>query len=115
ARAARMINDSAGRSVTLPDKVARVMAAGPPASVVLYCLAPDRLVGWQRMPRPEEKPYLLPFVRDLPEIGRLTGRGDTANLEVVLKARPDLIVDFGSVTPTYVSLANATQERSGIP
>ena len=91
------------------------MAAGPPASTVLYCLAPEKLVGWQRSPNAEEKPYLLPSVRDLPELGRLTGRGDTANLEVVLKAKPDLIVDFGSVTPTYVSLANATQERSGIP
>ena len=53
--------------------------------------------------------------RDLPEFGRLTGRGDTANVEVVLKAKPDLIFDFGSVSPTYVSLAERVQEQTGIP
>jgi iron complex transport system substrate-binding protein len=114
-RAARTITDSAGRSVSLPEKVARIMAAGPPASVAVYCLAPEAMVGWQNSPREEEKRYLLQSVRELPEFGRLTGRGDTANVEVVLKAKPDLIVDFGSVTPTYVSLANATQERTGVP
>ncbi len=113
--AARSIVDSAGRTVVLPDAIAKVMAAGPPASAVVYCLTPDKLAGWQRAPYAEEKPYLLPATHDLPELGRLTGRGDTANMEVILKAKPDLIVDFGSVTPTYISLADATQEKSGIP
>lgn len=115
AQHARTATDSAGRSVRLPDKITRIMAAGPPASVAVYCLAPEAMVGWQNSPRAEEKRYLLRSVRDLPEFGRLTGRGDTANVEVVLKAKPDLIVDFGSVTPTYISLANATQERTGVP
>jgi iron complex transport system substrate-binding protein len=112
---ARTVTDSAGRTVTLPDRIARVMAAGPPASAVVYCLLPHAMVGWQRAPRKEELPYLLPSTHALPELGRLTGRGDTANVEVVLKANPDLIVDFGSVRPTFVSLADATQQRTGIP
>ena len=40
---------------------------------------------------------------------------DTANLEVVLRVKPDLILDFGSVAGTYVSLANRVQEQTGIP
>lgn len=112
---ARTVTDSAGRTVTLPDRIARVMAAGPPASAVVYCLLPEAMVGWQRAPRKEELPYLLPSTHNLPELGRLTGRGDTANVEVVLKANPDLIVDFGSVRPTFISLAEATQQRTGIP
>lgn len=112
---AREVTDSAGRTVAVPDRILRVMAAGPPASAVVYCLVPRAMVGWQRAPRKEELPYLLPETRNLPELGRLTGRGDTANAEVVLKANPDLIVDFGSVRPTYVSLADATQSRTGIP
>jgi iron complex transport system substrate-binding protein len=113
--AARSVQDATGRTINLPDRVTRVMAAGPPASVAVYCLAPDSLIGWQRAPREEEKPYLLARTHALPELGRLTGRGDTANVEVVLNAKPDLVLDFGSVTPTYVSLANATQERTGVP
>jgi iron complex transport system substrate-binding protein len=48
-------------------------------------------------------------------LGRLTGRGNTANLENVVKFKPDLIIDVGSVGPTYVSLANSVQEQTKIP
>src|ERR1700755_1375445 len=109
------IEDSSGRLVTILDRITRVMAAGPPASVVLYVLAPEKMIGWTAAPRPNEREFLLPSGRDRPEIGRLTGRGDTANIEVVLKAKPDLIFDFGSVNPTYVSLANRVQEQTGVP
>jgi iron complex transport system substrate-binding protein len=109
------LRDSAGRAVAVSGAVTRVMAAGPPASAVVYCLAPEKLIGWQRTPTAEERPYLIPGTRDLPELGRLAGRGDTANIEVVLKAKPDVIVDFGAVSPTYISLANSVQERTGVP
>jgi iron complex transport system substrate-binding protein len=112
--AAAEVEDATGRKV-IPDKIERVMAAGPPASVVLYVLAPEKMIGWTAAPRQNEKPLLLPSVRELPELGRLTGRGDTANLEVVLKAKPDLILDFGTVNPTYVSLAQRVQEQTGVP
>jgi iron complex transport system substrate-binding protein len=112
---ARVVVDSAGRSVDVPDHVARVQAAGPPATVLLYMLAPEKLIGWVRKPRAAELPFLNPIVRNLPEIGRLTGRGDTANLEVVMRAKPDVIIDFGTISPTYVSLADRVQAQTGIP
>jgi iron complex transport system substrate-binding protein len=109
------VQDAGGRTVTVPDKVERVMQAGPPASTVLYVLAPQKMIGWTAAPRPNEREFLLHATRDLPELGRLTGRGDTANVEVVLKEKPDLIFDFGSVSPTYVSLAARVQQQTGIP
>src|SRR5215467_1621191 len=112
---AREILDATGRNISVPDKIERVMAAGPNAAVVLYVLAPEKMVGWPSAPRPNEREFLLPAARDLPELGRLTGRGDTANVEIVLKTKPDLIFDFGSVSPTYVSLAERVQEQTGIP
>jgi iron complex transport system substrate-binding protein len=113
--AGRTVADSAGRTVRLPARVERVYAAGHPAVVLLYTLAPDRLLGWTRQPTEEEKTFLLPATRGLPEYGRLTGRGDTANVEVVLGAKPDLILDYGSVTPTFASLADRVQRQTGIP
>ena len=107
--------DATGRKVEVPERVQRVMAAGPTAAVVLYVLAPDKMVGWPSAPRPNEREFILPAARDLPELGRLTGRGDTANIEVVLKAKPDLVFDFGSVTPTFASLAERVQDRTGLP
>ena len=113
--AGRSVTDAAGRAVAVPDRVERVFAAGPPASVLVYALAPDKLAGWSRAPSPAEREFLAPPYGDLPELGRLTGRGDTANLEVVLAARPDLILDLGSVSETYVSLAGRVQDQTGIP
>jgi iron complex transport system substrate-binding protein len=112
---ARDVIDSAGRTVAVPDRVERVFAAGPPASILLYILAPDRLTGWPRALRPDERPYIAAPYRDLPETGRLTGRGSTVNLERLLESRPDLILDFGSVGQTYVSLAESVQRQTGIP
>src|SRR5512145_59202 len=112
---ARTVADSAGRKVEVPDRVERVFAAGPPAAILLYMLAPEKMTGWPDPPRAEERPFIAAPYRDLPALGRLTGRGGTANLEVVLRARPDLILDFGSVRETYVSLANNVQEQTRVP
>jgi iron complex transport system substrate-binding protein len=112
---ARTVTDSAGRRVEVPDRVGRVFAAGPPASVLVYAVAPEKIAGWSRAATPAERDYLAEPYRDLPELGRLTGRGDTANLEVVLATKPDLILDFGSAGDTYVSLADRVQAQTGIP
>lgn len=112
---ARIITDAAGRKVEIPDTVKRVLAAGPPASVLVYVLAPDKLTGWVRQPGDAEKQFLMPSVRDLPTFGQLTGKGGTANMEAVLAAKPDIIIDVGTVNPTYASLADKVQAQTGIP
>jgi iron complex transport system substrate-binding protein len=112
---ARTVRDSAGRAVEIPDRIDKVFAAGPPASILLYILAPEKMTGWPNPPTAEERPFIAPAYRDLPALGRLTGRGGTANLEVVLKTKPDLILDFGSVRDTYASLADNVQEQTRIP
>lgn len=112
---ARPFTDASGRTVEIPDHVTRVLAAGPPASVLVYVLAPDKLTGWVREPGADEKAFLAPAVRDLPTFGRLTGQGGTANMEAVIAAKPDLIIDVGSVNATYKSLADKVQQQTGIP
>jgi iron complex transport system substrate-binding protein len=114
ARAATM-TDSAGRAVPVPAGVTRVFPAGPPAAILLYTLAPDMLIGWPRANRPEECAYMLPEICARPEVGRITGRGNTANLETVLALKPDLILDVGSTSATFVSLADRVQEQTNIP
>jgi iron complex transport system substrate-binding protein len=107
--------DAAGRQVAVPERIERVFPAGPPAAILLYTLAPELLLGWPRANRPDERDFLLPEIGARPELGRLTGRGDTANLEVVLQLKPDLILDVGSTDATYVSLADRVQGQTGIP
>jgi iron complex transport system substrate-binding protein len=114
ARAAS-VTDSAGRAIAIPDKVERVFAAGPPAAIVLYTFAPELLLGWTRSLDAPQCEFLGAGACDKPEVGRLTGRGNTTNLEVLLKLKPDLVLDFGTVSDTYISLADKVQEQTGIP
>ena len=112
---ARSIVDSAGRVVEIPEKIARVFAAGPPASIVVYALRPEVLLGWSRALSEEEKKFIAEPFGELPETGRLTGRGGEANVERMLTLKPDLIIDFGSVRDTYIDLADRVQDQTGIP
>lgn len=73
------------------------------------------MTGWVRAPSEAEKAYLAAPARDLPAYGRLTGKGNTANIEMVLSMKPDLILDVGSVDETYASLADRVQAQTGIP
>jgi iron complex transport system substrate-binding protein len=112
---AAIVTDAAGRAVTIPEKVERIFPAGPPAAILLYTLAPELLLGWTRSPEPGQCAFLGPGACDKPEVGRLTGRGNTTNLEVLLNLKPDLVLDVGTINDTYVSLATRVQEQSGIP
>jgi iron complex transport system substrate-binding protein len=82
---------------------------------LLYTAAPTLLLGWPRANGAEEREFLLSDVGARPEVGRVTGRGNTANLEEVLALKPDLILDVGSVNATYISLADRVQQQTGIP
>lgn len=115
ASAPREVVDDAGRRVRLPERISRVFPAGPPAAITLFALAPDTLLGWTNPWREADRAFVDPRWADLPVVGRLTGRGGTANLETVLALRPDLILDYGSVDRTYASLADRVQEQTGIP
>src|SRR5689334_14164476 len=68
-----------------------------------------------RAPGPDALAFLPAQYADLPEVGRLTGRGNTVNLENVVRLAPDLVLDIGSTTATYVSLADQVQEQTHIP
>ena len=83
--------------------------------MLVFAIAPDKLTGWTRAMRPNEAAFFAERYAQLPELGRLTGRGNTANVEVVLKARTDLIVDVGSTGETYASLAAQVQQQTRIP
>src|SRR3954468_5421336 len=112
---AQNVTDAAGRGVPIPARVERVFPAGPPAAIALYTVAPELLLGWARATTGPGREFLLPDVGSRPEGGRITGRGNTTNLEVVLALKPDLILDIGTVGPTFVTLADRVQQQTGVP
>lgn len=111
----RAVVDAAGRHVEIPVRIERVFAAGPPAAVAIFVVAPETLLGWTHPLSDEAKALLPESAAALPVLGQLTGRAATASLEAVVAARPDLIVDVGGTGATYASLADRTQRQSGIP
>jgi len=101
----------------LPEKpgIQRVLAAGPPAAVLLYCLAPHTLLGWPYALSAQARAALSPTGRALPQLGRLSGRGSTLALETLLALQPDLIIDTGTLNDTYRSTARRTAQQTGVP
>jgi len=78
-------------------------------------VAPEKMLGWTRVPSVEAQAFLPGRYASLPELGRLTGRGNTVNLENVVRLTSDLVLDVGDTGATYVSLADRVQEQTGIP
>jgi iron complex transport system substrate-binding protein len=110
---AATVTDATGRSVEVPEHIARVLPAGPPAAILLAALAPDLMLGWTSPVPDSARALLAPEVAKLPQVPRLTGREDVTDKITALK--PDLILDYGTIAPRYTDLAKATQQRTGIP
>ena len=89
---ARDITDMLGRSVTIPDAPKKVYAPSPYGSYALYAMDPSLLAGWIFNIDARYYPYLDERMKSLPLIGRVFGAGQSANLEVLLAQKPDLIL-----------------------
>lgn len=111
----RTIVDSAGRRVEVPARIERVFAAGPPATVLVYTVAPDKLLGWYRPLTLDERAFIPERYLEKPTLGKLTGRSNTPNLELVRTAKPDVILDYGAVGPHDAALADRLQKETGVP
>ncbi|MBV8566646.1 MAG: ABC transporter substrate-binding protein [Methylobacteriaceae bacterium] len=109
------ITDAAGRSVSLPASIERVMPAGPPADLLLLALAPDRIVGLVEPFGEAQKSRVPPAWRGLPRVPRMTRDISPADIEAVKAAHPDLIVDYGDVAPRYVAYADKIATATRLP
>jgi iron complex transport system substrate-binding protein len=95
--------DAAGRHVVLPEHVSRILPAERNAEVMVYALAPDKLVGSSR--RLGHRARLLWEPRD----------GPASMAATALQLRADLIIDAGTVTPQRAAFADAVMRQTGIP
>jgi iron complex transport system substrate-binding protein len=107
------VTDATGRTVTVPDHIEHVLPAGPPAAVLLAAIAPGQILGFVAPLGEAAQQVLAPAAAGLPTVPRLTGPQDTtAAIEAL---HPDLIIDYGTVSPRYKQLAQDTQQKTGIP
>ena len=108
---AREVVDMFGRRLPLPDVPRRVYSASPPVTYMLYAIDPAMLVGLNFPVQEWEKRYLRKSMQSLPVLGGWFGQGETPNLEMVLKAKPELVVlmRFGG---SFSSKMNETVMKS---
>jgi iron complex transport system substrate-binding protein len=102
--------DSAGRRVLLPEPIERVMPANPTAEVLVYVLAPERLVGASRPARRGAAAS-----RHVPVLGWRPGMGPASMAETATRLHAQVILDAGPVTPERAAFADQVQQLAGIP
>ncbi len=107
--------DDAKRSVPLSAQVDRVFAAGAPAEVLLYTLAPEKLAGRNMVPSAAALEFIPPQFRDKVAIVNLPDRDDARYDAELLALDVDVYVDYGAVDSDYVEALEAISRRTSIP
>jgi iron complex transport system substrate-binding protein len=106
------IADATGHAIQVPDHPLRILPAGPPAAVLLGALAPDLMIGWPYSLSPEARAWLPDAINRLSKVPMLTGRQDV--MEEVASLHPDLILDYGTVSPRYIQLDEAARTKQAL-
>ncbi|HVY67227.1 MAG TPA: ABC transporter substrate-binding protein [Gammaproteobacteria bacterium] len=107
--------DDAGRTVTVKTPARRVFAAGAPAEVLLYVLAPRLLVGRNHAPSDAALPFIPPELRRAVPIQNLPNADDDRYDGELRALTPDLYVDYGTVADDYVESLTHVEARTGVP
>lgn len=106
--------DDAGRTVEIPKNIERIAPTGSMAQIVLFAIAPDKLVGiageWPSSAAAlfDEKYATLPI------FGQFYGTADL-NMEALAAADPQVIIDVGEKKSSIVEDMDSIQEQLGIP
>ena len=92
--------DSLGREFDLPDNLDRIVPSGNLAQLVLYSVAPERIVGWSSQLSGSAKEYFVQDVVNLPVFGTFYGKKANLNKEALMSAAPDVVIDMGEIKGT---------------
>ena len=111
----RVVTDSAGRQVEIPAQIQRVAPSGSTAQMILMPIAYDLLAGLSSSPSTAQMPYFPEEVRYLPTFGQFYGSKANLNMESLIDARPQIIIDLGDAKDTIADEMDRIQKQTGIP
>lgn len=111
----REFTDSTGRTVTVPYEITKIAVSGPMSQIFLFALAPDMLVGISNDWDPGAEDYFDARYFNLPKLGQLYGGKGEMNLEELLAADPDVVIDVGEPKGSIREDMDALTEQTGIP
>lgn len=107
--------DSTGRTVTVPAQITRIAISGPLSQVYILPLAGDMLVGVSNAYAEDAALYLPSYIFEKTEIGQLYGGKGEMDLEALLAADPDIVIDIGEAKKTTAEDLTSLTGQTGIP
>ena len=107
--------DDVGRTVTLPAQITAIAISGPLSQVYILPLAGDMLVGVSNVYAKEQEKFLPDYLTQKTEIGQLYGGKATLNLEGLLAADPDVVIDIGQPKKGMKEDLDGLTAQTGIP
>lgn len=107
--------DSAGRTVAVPANITKIAPSGSVAQMILLTLAPERMVGLASSPDDAQLPYFPPEIAELPAFGQFYGSKANINMEALIAAEPQIIIDLGDYKDGIAADMDMVQEQTGIP
>ena len=110
-----VITDSCGRDVEIPADIDRVAPSGSTSEMVLMTIAPEKLIGLSRTPSKEQMKYYPEDMWTLPTFGQFYGSKANLNMEALIAADPQIIIDIGDKKETHKHDMNTIQKQTGIP
>lgn len=113
--ATREFTDSTGRTLTIPAEITKIAITGPLSQVYILPLAGDMLVGVSNEFSEDAALYLPEAIFTKAEIGQLYGGKGEMDLEALLAAAPDIVIDIGEPKGTIGDDLTALTEQTGIP
>lgn len=90
---ARQLVDMFNRRLEVPEQIKSIYGTSPIATYLAYSLSPELVAGLNTLPLANEKPYLKKSYLDKPILGGWFGQGNVSNLEVLLRVKPDIILN----------------------
>ena len=107
--------DSLGRTVELPTDITRIAPSGAVATMILAAIAPECMVTINATPSESQMAFLPANLAALPETGQMYGGKANLNLETLLSADPQVVIDLGDKKDDMTEDLDALQEQIGIP
>ena len=105
------ITDMAGRNVALPSEINKTYSTAGSVTILLYMLAPDKMIGWNSMNGTTK--YMNSKYSSLPVLGGGEGQDGgqgTANYETIISKGPDVVfIGHGGDNDTI----NRVQQKFG--
>lgn len=111
----RKFVDDLGREFELPKVITKVAPAGNPAQVMLHTFEPNKLVGISGKFSKSTEKFITEDMKKLPEFGAFYGKKANLNMEALIKASPQIVIDMGEKKKNIKEDLDKLQEQIKTP